>query len=243
MPTLPTEIILHIATYLAPLDQETLIWTFSHLARLFTSRQFESTDENGDTILHLQARTHRRGPRAVPDARKGACFSALITSNQGSSLHPQNHAGVTPLMSATRAHNLQFMRLLLAKDPEGVNITDKKGETALWHAIFASHIDGVALLLQQPLTDVNHRMLVHDYMWEDEDIEVTPLIWALGHGLGAYKLISLFLAHPAIDLACVDGDGWNPLMLAVIGDGDDDRVHQILERRRQALATIPPWVT
>jgi ankyrin repeat protein len=132
------------------------------------------------------------------------------------------------------------MRLLLAKDPEGVNITDMKGATALWHAIFASHIDGVALLLQQPLTDVNHRKLVHHYMWEDKDIEVTPLIWALGSGLGAYELISPFLAHPAIDLACVNGDGRNPLMLAVMGYGDDDRVHLILERRRQALATIPP---
>jgi ankyrin repeat protein len=132
------------------------------------------------------------------------------------------------------------MRLLLERDPGAVNITDKEGATALWHAIFTSNSEGIALLLQQPLTDVNHRMGVVDSMWEDEEIEVTPLIWALGTGVGAYEVVAPFLAHLAIDLACVNGNGQNPLMLAVIGGETDDRVGRILERRRLALAASPP---
>ncbi|KAL2850302.1 ankyrin repeat-containing domain protein [Aspergillus pseudoustus] len=240
MAALPTEVFLHIGTYLAPLDQETLIRTFSHLAPLFTWRQFESTDGNGDTILHLQARTRRRGPKIGPDYRKGPSFLSLLTSNPGSYLHPQNHAGATPLMAATRAHNLPFMRLLLERDPGGVNITDKEGATALWHAIFTLNSEGIALLLQQPLINANHRMGVVDLTWEDKEIEVTPLIWALSGGLGAYKVVAPFLAHSAIDLTCVDGNGRNPLMLAVMSGDKDDRVGRILERRRLALTTFPP---
>jgi ankyrin repeat protein len=112
-------------------------------------------------------------------------------------------------------------------------MADNEGATALWHAMGAGHVKGIALLLEQPSIDVNHRMVVKDDYYSG--IEVTPIISVLNGGLGPYDVVSLLVNHPAIDLTCVDGDGRNPLMLASQGNREDSLVRDILERRRSAI--------
>jgi ankyrin repeat protein len=139
-------------------------------------------------------------------------------------------------MEAAHAYNLPFMRLLLVKDPGSLNMADNRGATALWHAVFASNVDGLTLLLKQPSIDVNHRLRDEPSEWyDDEYIKVTPLIWALGSGLGDYEIISPLVKHLDIDLTCLDGEGRNPLMLAILGVREDSLVRDILERRRLAI--------
>jgi hypothetical protein len=78
-------------------------------------------------------------------------------------------------MKAAHAYNLSFMRLLLAKNPGSLNMAENRGATALWHAVFASNVDGLTLLLKQPSIDVNHRLRDEPSEWyDDEYIEVTP---------------------------------------------------------------------
>ncbi|KAL3471734.1 ankyrin repeat-containing domain protein [Aspergillus californicus] len=221
MPLLPTELILLITTYLPPLDQVTVLQAVRGIARLFSSRQFASTDDNGDTILHLLARA-----RTTPDCPYTTLeippFPSILALHEGPILHPQNHAGKTPLMQAASAHNLRFMQLLLQKDPDSLNIVDEHGYTALWWAVHAHFADGLALLLEQPLINVKDRMANY------EGIQETPLICALNNGLGPYGICSLLAKHPDTDLSEVnEEDGENPLMLAIRGDQEDLACHFI----------------
>jgi ankyrin repeat protein len=132
---------------------------------------------------------------------------------------------------------LTFKRLLLANHPGCVNMPDNNKEAALWRAVAAGNINTIASLLKQPSINVNHRILVEDSRWEyhHPECEVTPLIQALNGGSGPYEVLSLLIQHPDIDLACVDGYGRNPLMLAVRGERKDNLVSDILERRRLAI--------
>jgi ankyrin repeat protein len=140
-------------------------------------------------------------------------------------------------MEAAHAYNLPFMHLLLVKDPGSLNMAENRGATALWHAVFSSNVDGLTLLLKQPSIDVNHRLSDEPSEWyDDEYIEVTPLIWALGSGLGDYEIISPLVKHLDIDLTCLDGEGRNPLMLSILGVREDSLVRDTLERRRLAIA-------
>ncbi|KAL2831370.1 ankyrin repeat-containing domain protein [Aspergillus pseudoustus] len=218
MPALPAKIILLIAIYAEPPDQESLLQAFPGIAGLFTFHHFASTDNNGNTVLHLQAQA-RTTSKANRHTRKVLCFPSILASSQGSCLHPQNDDGVTPLMYAAKAHNLKFMRLLLAKDPDGVNMIDNEGTTALWYAVFSAHVKGLGLLLSQPTINVNHPKHIKDRYGYEYD--ATPIIYALDSGFGNYETVSLLLKHPAIDLTWVDENGHNPLMLAIWGDRED----------------------
>jgi hypothetical protein len=101
---------------------------------------------------------------------------------------------------------------------------NNNSETALWRAVASRNVDRIAALLEQPSADVNHRILVEDCRWEYHNIEceVTPFIQALNGCSRPYEVLSLPIQHPDIDLACVDGNSRNPLILAVRGEREDD---------------------
>ncbi|KAL4881838.1 ankyrin repeat-containing domain protein [Aspergillus karnatakaensis] len=220
MPSLPMELIFLIATYLAPLDQVSLLQAVPGIAGLFTSRQFTSTDDKGNTILHLQARACTTPERAF--YRLGIpFFPSILAPHEGAILHPRNHAGATPLMLAARAHNLRFMQLLLKKDPEGLNLLDENGLNALWYAI--SYAEGLALLLEQPLIEFRHCNLGQG--------RESPVFHALNSGYGPYDICSLLAKHPATHLSEVNEDGQTALMVACRGDEEQEQlVRDILDR-------------
>ncbi|KAL3467207.1 hypothetical protein BJX64DRAFT_192336 [Aspergillus heterothallicus] len=108
-PYLPTEIILLIAIYGPPRDQILLIEAFPGLDRLFTSAHFASIDSYGNIILHLQAlaRTTEKCQRSYYRSPDIPFFPGIIASTNGAALHPLNKKGETPLICATRAHNMR----------------------------------------------------------------------------------------------------------------------------------------
>lgn len=74
-------------------------------------------------------------------------YSLLSALEAGTSIHQQNAHGETLLMIAARmGSNLDLPRLLLAKGI-GLEITDKKGYTALSHAVLWHHTELVRLLI------------------------------------------------------------------------------------------------
>ncbi|KAL4820369.1 ankyrin repeat-containing domain protein [Aspergillus spinulosporus] len=204
-PVLPTEIILLIATYLEPLDQVSLL-------------QFAVIDENGNTILHFQARGTTATKHSTRPSTDIPFFPSILDCSQGAILHPKNLDGTTPLMEAAFAGNIPFMKLLLEKDPGGLNKIDKYWATALWYAVYGRHAPAVALLLEQPSIDVNHPVTVG----EGEDVhQITPLLHALWNGRGEYDIVSLLIKHPETDLTFPNEYGDTAIHLAVQNKRED----------------------
>ncbi|KAL2823962.1 ankyrin repeat-containing domain protein [Aspergillus pseudoustus] len=237
-PVLPTEIILLIATYLKPLDQISLLQVFPSIAGLFNLHQFAASDENGDTILHLQARKKTATEDSEEPSVDIPFYPSLLDSNQGAILHPQNRDGTTPLMDAAFAGNIPFMQLVLEKDPGGLNLVDENGATALWYAVYAGEAPAIALLLEQPTIDVNHQVTVG----EGRDAhQITPLLHALWNGLGEYDTVSLLIKHPETDLTVPDMNGETAIHMAIRQERED-LVRDILEcGRLDVNSACGPW--
>ncbi|KAL4861962.1 hypothetical protein BDV12DRAFT_190739 [Aspergillus spectabilis] len=222
---LPTEVILQIACYLEPQDQISLLQVFPTIAGLFNYHQLASTDEDGNTILHLQARANIYSKDSTHPGAGIPFFPTILDRSQGDILHPQNRDSQTPLMEAAFAGNILFMQRLLEKDPEGLNMVDDVGATALWYAIYGKNVPATALLLEQPSIDVNHQLT----KGEGRDAyQVTPFMHALWHGWGRYDIISLFIKHPATDLTFLDSRGETAIHLA-IQEKREDVVRDLLE--------------
>ncbi|KAL4940055.1 hypothetical protein BDV06DRAFT_197586 [Aspergillus oleicola] len=83
------------------------------------------------------------------------------------------------------------MRLLLEKDPTGINPTDWCNETAPLYVINGGYIDSVALLLQQRGIDVNIRGRNNE----------TPIVRALHCERRVDEIIELLLNHPDTGLS------------------------------------------
>jgi ankyrin repeat protein len=215
----PTEITLLIASYFPPADQLSLLHAIPNIADLFNFRQLTSTDENGDTILHLLARMGSSSEIAP-------FLPLLVSSSNGPILHQRNHVGATPLMCAAELNNVHFMQLLLERDPDSVNMVDDEGATALWYAVRSEKTDAIALLLEQPSINVNHRMTFGEG-WDEH--QETPLIYAIHHGFGEYDVISLLIKHPDTDLTFPDDDGTLPIHLAIRAERTEI-VQDMLER-------------
>jgi ankyrin repeat protein len=227
---LPTELLLLIAAYLGPLDQISLPQVFPGIAGLFNHQQFATTDENGDTILHLQARakTTADGSGDTEASVDSSFFPALLVCSEGTSLHPRNRDGDTPLLEAACVGNIPFMKLLLEKDPAGLNIANNHGLTPLWSAVLTKNTAAISLLLEQPNIRVNHEMTEG----EDNDAhQITPFVYALWHGWGDYDVVSLLIKHPETDLAFPDASGMTPIHLA-IDQGRENLVRDMLETGR-----------
>ncbi|KAL5043035.1 ankyrin repeat-containing domain protein [Aspergillus fruticulosus] len=131
---------------------------FPHYARLFTPRHFISQGIYWDTLLHEitgddpdDSDRETEPERGI--ARVTAIFTDLI-SCKGVNIHCQNYFDDTPLMNTMSASNYAFANLLLDKDPSGINLRDEEGRTALNRAIEAGFEAGVALLLEQPASEV-----------------------------------------------------------------------------------------
>jgi ankyrin repeat protein len=196
-----------------------MLHAIPNIADLFNFRQLTSTDENGDTILHLLAR--------VGSSSEIAPFLPLLVNpSNGPILHQQNHAAATPLMYAAELDNVHFMQLLLERDPDSVNMVDDEGATALWYAVRSGKIDAIALLLKQPSINVNHRMTFGSGWDENKE---TPLIYAIHGGFGEYDVISLLIKHPDTDLTFPDDTGTPPIHLAIRAERTDI-VQDMLER-------------
>ncbi|KAL6230235.1 hypothetical protein BDW75DRAFT_248859 [Aspergillus navahoensis] len=222
---LPTEVILQIACYLEPLDQISLLQVFPTIAGLFNYHQLASTDEDGNTILHLQARANIYSEDSTHPGAGIPFFPSIVDCSEGDILHPQNRDGATPLMRASFAGNIPFMRLLLTKDPDGLNMVDKCGSTPLWYAVRANNAPAIALLLEQPSIDVNHQLT----KGEGRDAyQITPLLHALWGGRGKYDVVSLLIKHPETDLTFPDQIGQTAIHLA-ISEGREDLVQDLLE--------------
>ncbi|KAL3486231.1 ankyrin repeat-containing domain protein [Aspergillus germanicus] len=222
---LPAKVLLRVAIYLRPLDQISLLQAFPRIAGLFNLQQFASTDGDGNTILHLQARATTASGHSTQPGTSTPFFPTILDSSEGNILHPQNRDGETPLMEAAFAGNIPFMQQLLEKDPGGLNMVDGNGATALWYAVYGKNAPATALLLEQPGVDVNHELT------EDEDLDayqVTPFMHALWHGQGQYDIISLFIKHPATDLTFQDPGGQTAIHLA-IQEKREDIVRDMLE--------------
>ncbi|RDW83668.1 ankyrin repeat domain-containing protein [Aspergillus mulundensis] len=229
---LPLEIQLEIAEYLMPEYQLCYLRAFPHLARLFGPRQFKPKGEFMDNILHTITALggedmHRRyhwsnikrqlelRPRLALDT---AIFTDLIAC-KSANLHIQNKFNDTPLMNAISASSLTFAKLILDKDPSGINLTDQEGRAALHRAVEAESTAGLALLLAQPGVDPNMVM--------DKYRNRTPLIQCLWRYF--YKGAELLIAHRNIDLNHAAGDGDTALIMAA-RHGQDDLVRRILDR-------------
>jgi ankyrin repeat protein len=147
-PLLPTEILLIIAKYLEPLDQVALLQVSPGITSLFSFHQFASVDENGDNILHHLA----RGNTAIENSREPSFYitflHSLLHSTRGAILHSQSLRGETPLMEAAFVGSIAFIKLLLEKDPDGLNVVDGNGATALWYALNGRQAPALALLLE-----------------------------------------------------------------------------------------------
>ncbi|KAL3428992.1 ankyrin repeat-containing domain protein [Aspergillus tetrazonus] len=224
-PVLPTKVLLRIAVHLKPLDQISLLQVFPTTAGLFNLQQFASTDENGNTILHLQARASTTAGDLTHPGASTPFFPTILDCSQGDILHPQNRDGQTPLMEAAFAGNIPFMQRLLEKDPEGLNMVDGVGATALWYAVYGKNVPATALLLEQPSVDVNHQLTEGEGR---DAYQVTPFMHALWHGWGRYDIISLFIKHPATDLTFLDSTGQTAIHLA-IQEEREDIVRDLLE--------------
>ncbi|KAL2839893.1 ankyrin repeat-containing domain protein [Aspergillus pseudodeflectus] len=224
-PFLPPEILLLIATHLEPLDQICLLQVFPRIASLFNFQQFASTDENGNTILHLQAQANPAPEASIAPGVNIPFFPSILDCSQGDILHPQNQDGRTPLMDAALAGNIPFMQRLLDKDPGGINMTSQHGATALWYAVSGKSAPATALLLEQPSIDVNHQLTEGEGR---DAYQTTPFTHALWHGWGEYDIISLFIKHPETDLTFPDSRGETAIHLA-IEKKREDLVRDMLE--------------
>ncbi|KAL3447433.1 ankyrin repeat-containing domain protein [Aspergillus insuetus] len=218
---IPTEITLLIASYLPPADQLSLLHAIPNIADLFNFRQLTSTDENGDTFLHLLAR--------VGSSSEIAPFlPLLVNSSNGPILHQRNHVGATPLMYSTELDNVHFMQLLLKRDPHSVNMVDDEGATALWYAVRSEKIDAIALLLEQPSInyDVISLLITHpdtDLTFPDDTgsppihlaicAERTDIVQDMLER-AAVEIIELLVAQEGIDVDHPTHSGQTPLITA-----------------------------
>ncbi|KAL2814002.1 ankyrin repeat-containing domain protein [Aspergillus granulosus] len=179
--TLPLEIYLLVFAHLSPQDQLSFLRALPQIAPLVSPMHVTSRDANGDTILHFLARDGRD---------EAALFNDLVSSHPPAVLHLQNNSGVTPLMYTAANWNYSLLRILLEKDPAGLNISDDNGSTALFYALDSDFDDGVDLLLAQPSIDVN--------CTRGSRYPETPLLRAID--MGSCDVAKALIRHPSIDV-------------------------------------------
>ncbi|KAL4928775.1 ankyrin repeat domain-containing protein [Aspergillus undulatus] len=230
--TLPTEIILLIATYMPLEDQESLVQVIPGIENLFTIEHYMTPRDNeGNTILHLYA---QHLPFDLP-AHLNIDDNDFLAASIDADPHVQNNYGATPLIYAAggdyvdvvthylpgRPPDLQLMQQILDKDPTGINIRADENKTALHYAINGDHEESVALLLTVPGIDVNCR---DD--WHNE----TPMLRALDLEHRVEEIIESLLNHPDMDLRLADDNGNTPLMRAAAGFSLEGLIRQMLRR-------------
>ncbi|KAL4905110.1 ankyrin repeat-containing domain protein [Aspergillus multicolor] len=212
-PALPLQIHLEIAIFLEVEDQLSYLRAFPQLARLFGPRHFAPKGKFRDNILHCITETH-----TADLALDTAIFTDLIACS-GANLHIQNRFNYTPLNNAIGASNYTFAKLILDKDPSGINLKDEQGRSALHRAVEEDFISGLALLLAQPGIDPN--------LTNEEDQNMTALIKCLRGNFN--KGAELLIALENIDLNHVDGYSHTALFYAA-GWGKEDLVRRMLGR-------------
>lgn len=119
---------------------------------------------------------------AAAGASDKIAIAAFIDA--GININSQNASdGRTPLISAAARGDLEVVKLLVERGAD-VNVKDKKGYTALFHAIEAMYEEVAQLLMDQPNLDPNARGLngvtaLMSYAWRDKTDAVRKL---LDHG-------------------------------------------------------------
>jgi len=156
--------------------------------------------------------------------------------------------GRTPLISAAARGNLEVTNVLLQRGAD-VNVKDKKGYTALFHAIEAMYEDVALAILDHPNFDPENRGLngvtaLMSYAWRDNKDAVQKLLHrganvnaqdndgdAALHGVaksGNVEIIDMLLEKGA-DPNLKNKLGGTPLMWAAVF-GHETAVQRLLER-------------
>lgn len=160
----------------------------------------------------------------------------------------QNEDGRTPLISAAARGDHGIVSLLVQRGAD-INVKDKKGYTALFHAIEAMYEDVAMVLLDQPALDPDGRGLngvtaLMSYAWRDRKDAVEKLLQrgadvnaqdndgdAALHGVaksGNVEILDLLLAKGA-DPNLKNKLGGTPLMWAAVF-GNEDAAARLLAR-------------
>lgn len=184
---------------------------------------------------------------AAAVARDIMAINAFIDG--GMNPNAQNESdGRTPLISAAARGDLEVTNVLLERGAD-VNVKDKKGYTALFHAIEAMYEDVAMAMLNQPNLDPDSRGLngvtaLMSYAWRDDTDAVRKLLDrganvnaqdndgdAALHGVaksGNIEIIDMLLEKGA-DPNLKNKLGGTPLMWAAVF-GQDAAAKRLMER-------------
>jgi ankyrin repeat protein len=114
----------------------------------------------------------------------------MLVQHAGTDIHLRSSHNDAPLLLAAKKLNRQqsvlVVESLLLHSDLGVNISDSKGRTALWHAVNLGHYDLVKLLLRQNQLRLN----------DPDRYGVTPLARAAENPL--LQVLELLLEQPQI---------------------------------------------
>lgn len=137
---------------------------------------------------------------------------ALLQGADPEAINPDT--GCTPLAAAVRTGNKDVVDLFFLIE-SNVNLKDKKGLTALYHAIAAKKIGMVKLLL-------DHKAKIN----EEDNSKVTPLMYAVDND---QLEITKLLIEKGADLNARDKNGTTALIYAV-AQQKKEMVKLLLER-------------
>ncbi|KAI5847634.1 ankyrin repeat-containing domain protein, partial [Morchella snyderi] len=129
-----------------------------------------------------------------------------------------DHAGLTPLMMASRSNHATIVKALLSVSGEEVNVNtaDGTGRTALMHASIAGNGDTTHKLLSSKRCDINRKDKDH--------------LSALHHAAyeGHFSILGYFLQNPALEINNKTKLGDTALALAV-NQGHSSVVRRLLK--------------
>ncbi|KAL7928911.1 ankyrin repeat-containing domain protein [Trichoderma chlorosporum] len=214
-----------------PGDQDTPLWFAAtskgsvDLVRLLLEKGADPNHELLDPPL-LIAMVHSKMP--VKD--KLAIFDALHKNSPPVLVDAANTAGVTPLISATKAGDLSIVKWLLEHKAD-VDATDQRGRSALYYALEEMNVELVRELLkwkpQLNIKDEYGRPLLELAM---EDVSVVEMMLNAGADpelsnkndetaicVAVMKTkveVVKLLIDRKVNINHFDDDGWTPIMLA-----------------------------
>lgn len=188
---------------------------------------------------------------AAGQARDAMALNAFFDA--GINPNAQNSDGRTVLIAAAARGDLETVNLLLSRGVD-LNVKDKRGYSAMSHAIEAMYENVVDVLLSRPELDpncrgLNQRPALLAYVWRDNKERVEKLV-AHGadvnaqdadgdtalHGAaqtGNVEIIRLLLDKGA-SLNLKNKQGGTPLMWAAVY-GNDDAARLLLSRGADAV--------
>ena len=151
--------------------------------------------------------------------RRLACMSACFDGNleelravvtRGDNVNSQNADGETALMCAVATSDIEDqdskVRLLLEQPSIDVNMSDKRGETALMYAAQEGNLEAVKVFLEDGRADVN----IQNQKGQTALTKTAHRLSQTDRG-EFLKILKLLLEQPSLDVNLADDNGFTAL--------------------------------